>query len=174
MAAFFLTNYVAHLFSLKGYAAETSKGRVVTMATALFYPAFGLLRALEFIRHWYTGGIQTLWRRRNELERTQNAEALYMVVTSWDGEPEESEQLTHVLDNYMVACQVGEHAFLDTIGSRSAFQQYECYDGRIPEISRLIKRGRFTCGYVRYASVLKGRWLTRYHLTDPRMRHWQN
>jgi hypothetical protein len=87
IASSFVSNYVVHLFSLKSYPGESYKERAVAMVATLFYPSFGLLRAVDQIRCGFAGNIKTLSRRQDELQQAQNAGALCMVVRSIDWRP---------------------------------------------------------------------------------------
>lgn len=109
---FFVSNYIAHLFSLKWDPAETWKERAIGMAIALFYPASGLVCALESLHHKFRGCMVNGLRIKNELEEAHRAGALCMVVRSSEWVPG-AEQVGQEIDFVRLKHDVKVRAVID-------------------------------------------------------------
>lgn len=73
--SYFISIYVACSFSLNSYPGGPYKERATKMVATLFYPSFGLLRAVNQTRCGYAGEVTTLLRRQDDLQQAQHAGA---------------------------------------------------------------------------------------------------
>jgi len=85
---FFLTNYLAHVVTVKMYPGSSSVDAAVATAFALLIPSSGIIRALfAILRH------PRFKRGRNTLEKAAAAAALLMVIRNDDWVPEAGDRI---------------------------------------------------------------------------------
>lgn len=101
IASFFISNYVAHAFTLKQEPGQLMLVNLFAALAALAYPAFGIARA---IRSLLIAAKRPFKTRRTPLERARDAGALCVVVRSSDWRPETGDQIRNLTRSDLVVC----------------------------------------------------------------------
>ena len=72
IVTFFFSNYIAHAFTPVKYPAETKAENIKVAVLALFYPSFGLVRAINKLTRFRS----TPWDKRSDVEKARDGEAI--------------------------------------------------------------------------------------------------
>lgn len=91
IATYLLLNYIAHGATVVSYPGESTLDTLLCVVTAILFPTFGVIRALNFIvRH-------PLLTTRNDLEVAARSGALCMLVRSSSWKPRKGDKIKNAL-----------------------------------------------------------------------------
>ena len=91
IASFFLFNYVAHGATVVSYPGEPASHSLINVATAIFFPTFGVIRALNFIVR------RPLLTAKNDLQLAARSGALCMLARSSNWKPQKGDNIRNAL-----------------------------------------------------------------------------
>lgn len=96
MASFFISNYIAHAFTIKKTPGQSTANYVAAMFIAFCYPSFGVSRALETLIYCT---VLPFCDKPDGLQQALEDDALCMLVRSRTWKPRQGDILRQLVDN---------------------------------------------------------------------------